>query len=93
MWRVHTVVVGMTSVEDVVDSALATAHPQLRERCSAEKIVSVFHECGVTYDEVKLDSLLAKCSREIGWTVSQFLNVHGQVTQFLSVPRSGRMPL
>ena len=64
MWRVHTVVVGMTSVEDVVDSVLATAHPQLRERCSAEKIV--FHECVVTYDEVMLDSLLAKCSREIG---------------------------
>jgi len=38
---------------------------------------------------------ISKCAREIGRTVSQFLNVHGQVSQFLNVrlPRSGRMPM
>ena len=35
---------------------------------------------------------ISKCAREIRRTVSQFLKVHGQVSQFLNVPRSGRMP-
>ena len=32
---------------------------------------------------------ISKCAREIGRTVSQFLNVHGQVSQFLNVPQIG----
>ena len=59
------------------------------------------HSYGALYSKASADRLeidaqeavdYSKCAREIGRTVSQFRNVLGQASQFLNVPRSGRMP-
>ena len=47
----------MSSTEDAVSCVLATAHPKLRERCSATKIITVLEGFGAyPYDADTLDS-------------------------------------
>ena len=66
-------------------------------RCQQLKVFSLglllYSKAPVDRNRLRAGSQsISKCARETGRTVSQFLNVYGQVSQFLNVPPSAAGP-